>query len=153
FRDAIPGQTGWSTILAMSDDQGVFPLDPILGKILLVPSADERSLDYVYINLSRAAHVTVGQIVAMYGIPCRLSIYPRTPILVLHYPLLHVQVTLPEARLSLDSAVSEIILGDTYFRAMSPSDSCKSIATSSQEDPVQRPWRGFASMQRYLKVN
>lgn len=153
FRGAIPGWTSWLDTLAISDNRGVVPLDTTLGRIFLVPSADQRSLDYIYISLLGYPYVTAGQIMGLYGTPCSVSIYPQGSILVLHYPLLHVQVAVFDDRLSIDAPVTEIILGDPSFHAPSPSDPCKSVTTSVQSELVQHPWRGFTSIQRYLGSN
>ncbi len=157
FRGLIPGKTSWSNALATTGNPPVIGLDrghPIMS---LAQSTDHALLDAISIDVPPDTTITVSDVINLYGVPCQIYLYSRSPttpnVITLRYPGLCVQTGIIEERLTPDSPIRHLY----YLTSLAPRQGsavpCGNDLTSSSSAMVMsgwRPWRGFASLQRYL---
>jgi hypothetical protein len=152
LKSLIPGRTPWTAELAHLD---TLPADPFYSyQLSLFPSLDRKWLATLGIRLSSSTTVTVGDIVQLYGVPCRVDMFDFGRSMILSYPLLDAQINLMQDRLAPDTPVYYVSLrgsADELFHAQFNPCSLELSNTFEIANILRRlPWRGFTSINRYL---
>ena len=147
FRGLVPGRTAWATINpAYADEPTIY--DPTNTGIIMTRSTDGLSLSAIYINLYPHERVLMGEIMALYGTPCRMAFDPQYGYLTVAYPLLHIEAHFEGERLNPDTPIQHIT-----FRDPAAADSaCHTPTPAPNGNDLPRSWRGFTSMQHYLNA-
>jgi hypothetical protein len=159
FRDLIPGQTLWSDDLPRRVTALDNALDPSHQNIALAPSYNGRRLGTISLLLPFSTGIRAGDVVRLYGSPCRVDIYSyaRGGIVVLQYPDLYVQLDIIDSRLSPDTLVHFLFLrhpnADPPERKSDPCAFTLSNLETAQRALVPRPWLGFISLRSYLNTH
>lgn len=156
YKHLVPGKTSWAATTGRNIDAR--DGQSSLYRPVLSPSADGMWLDTIRIQMPPDAHVAVGDIVQIYGAPCRvdLSIYGnwssiRSSIM-LHYPHLDALVSTNLPYLSPDMPVSHVFLHSSVDDLSSLAHPCRLAVLNTVEasSSMRRPWYGFTSIHHYL---
>jgi hypothetical protein len=153
YQAFVPGQTRWTPQLAEFSRQ--LQAHPDLYHLSLRPSLDGNILDTLVISLPISAHMTAGDIVQLYGVPCRVHIlgYWNWTSLILAYPHLEAVVPLAQQSITPDTPVAQVVLyGSGSDPLLLKSNPCElaGLNTLQRATIVHRPWLGFTSIQHYL---
>src|SRR5258706_7902340 len=125
FKAMTPGLTSWADaqkMLATLDNTLLFDnqiLAPIGsdGEAHLYESMGGTRVGQIYIAVPSETFLSVGEIVAEYGVPCGISIqtYPVSNFVTLHYPLLYVRTQNAGSRLTVDIPIQMIVFRDPAY--------------------------------------
>ncbi len=157
LRSLVPGQTLWFANLPRVVADLDNALDPGHQNISLVPSEDGSHIEAVEIILPGSQGVRAGDIVLLYGPPCRVDIRysPKGANVVFQYPGLYAQLDIGGWQLNPDTRIHFIILRRLANQPPYPkSDPCafgssrSGVGVRSTLGYAQRSWRGFTSLRQ-----
>lgn len=149
FNGSIPSRTRWTPELATNTDGNA-------DYHFSVSLRDDGLLQTIEFAFPESMKVVVGDLVKLYGSPCRVAIHllqqPRT--LVLHYPGLQARIKLDSDRLSPDAPVHYLIMLSNQSSVSTPlqAQPCTRHHLDSTGATVWRPWLGFTSLRHYLNA-
>jgi hypothetical protein len=151
FHSLLPHSTGWNEAVAALNGEILINQHAVFALVELISAQDGRSLAAIGLGLPRAPDVTLGRIIAIYGPPTCVHIDSRhwRTKLVLHYPMLHVVTRFRGNHLRTDAPITLIVVGDPAPRYTYAVSMC-TASSGSRPRILRRPWRGFASLVRYL---
>jgi hypothetical protein len=151
YKHLVPGRTRWAAALAQykdTFDDPTYPYHPVMS-----PSLDGKRLATIAIALDPAANVTAGDIVQLYGVPCRVDIFTSGTSMMLTYPSLEVQLNLTRRYFNPDTPVYRVFLygsGDDAFDTQANPCSLDVLNSIQAATSVRRSWRGYTSIHHYL---
>lgn len=153
YKNLVPGKTSWAATAGRNMDARdgqSSPYPPVLS-----PSTDGMWLDTISILFPPDSPVAVGDIVQLYGAPCRvdLSISGNWSSIMLRYPHLDALVSTNQRYLSPDTPVDQISLSGAGDNLVDPSSNpCRLdvLNTIEASGSARRPWHGFMSIHHYL---
>jgi hypothetical protein len=134
----------------------VLPLNTAeIQEVVFQPSPDATKLDEITLRLFRAPPTLLGELVALYGRPCRISfpdLYKTRLMIDFVYPKLLVRYDDPVTANRLNGRLeSHIPLHDFPVSEIRIVDDAPMFCRRMFED--RGPWQGFASFSTYIARN
>lgn len=144
FRSLMLGQTSWEDALAAFNGRKNIAYDPPNGRIALERSLDNVHLGRLIIGLNDRDGVmfNAGEIVILFGPPCRVAMAQPRRATALVYPFGYFNVSYTSSALQPETPVREIVLVDPSGKPSS-AKSCQPSDPGPEALVYSRPWRGF----------
>lgn len=150
FWGLVPGTTSWAEARAVFNGRVSYSFDTPNGNIWLYESVNEGVLGRILIQVPENDAISAGSIVRLYGPPCRVTVFLKAQKFSLRYPKVRFVTQPYQHALRTNTPVILIEFGDPVQLLQMGAPSCMAERTMPDVEAADRPWRGFASLQRYL---
>jgi hypothetical protein len=118
------------------NDRVVFQIDPPEAEIRLFPSKGGDKVGRIIVQLASTDSLTAGEVVALFGDPCRVEHAATAETVTLIYPHLMAKVTLSNGRLKLHSSVRYL-----WLHSEERVEECN--GSNPNATTIYADWRGF----------